>query len=78
MGLNRNFPWAVAFATDLLGGLDLRLPSIKQGFAQLKKLMNHVYNNTVAGQMILIAIDNLQLEAGTKRSIFTEPSYLIP
>jgi hypothetical protein len=82
LGINRNFPRAVVFGPKALGGLELRNLCVEQGVQQLTQLMAHVYNSTVPGQLILIALQTLQMEAGTSHQLLLEPipiiSYITP
>ena len=81
-GLNKNFPRAVAFGPHQMGGLAMRDLRIEQGIAGITNLLNHVYHSTETGNLILVALHNLQLEAGTKSFILADPlpilSYITP
>ena len=39
--------------------------------------MEHIYHDTETGQMIMIAIQSLQMEAGTSAHILTDPTPLL-
>jgi hypothetical protein len=78
MGYNRNFPRAVAFAPESMGGLDLRHLPTEQGLSQIRFLFEHVYNDTLTGKMMLISLESLQLEAGTASLLLTDPTPYLP
>ena len=65
MGFNRNFPRAVAFGPEEMGGLSMRHLPTEQGLSQIRFLFEHIYNDTLTGRLMLIALESLQAEAGT-------------
>jgi hypothetical protein len=65
LGFNKHFPRPVAFGPRELGGLELRDLSVEQGISQVISLMQHLYHDTVTGQLIRISMDTAQMEAGT-------------
>ncbi len=72
LGLNQHFPRVVLYGPPEMGGLQLRDLYIEQGIAQIMTLLRHVYSNTTVGNMIMIAIQSLQMEAGTKVQLMTD------
>jgi len=69
MGINKNFPRAVAFGPSEFGGLALFDLHTKQGVLEIKMLMEHVYHGTETGK--LIEISHLQMESGISHPILT-------
>jgi hypothetical protein len=82
MGINRNFPRAVTYGPWEYGGLAFPDLSIEQGIGQIRTVMEHLYHNTEPGKLIKIAIQSLQVEAGTHARLLQNPtislSYLTP
>ena len=53
MGLNQNFPQAVAMGPRaMLGGLAVQHLPTEQGIQQILTMLNHIFNNTLPGWMI--------------------------
>ena len=77
MGFNRHFPRVVCWGPLEFGGLTLRDLFTEQGTLRIKSLMEHVYNNTETGQMIMIALQSLQMEAGISAHLLTDPTPLL-
>jgi len=46
------------------GGLTFRDLFTEQGTLRIKSLMEHIYQDTTTGKMIMIALQSLQMEAG--------------
>ena len=69
MGFNQNFPRAVVFGPISLGGLEFWDLYVEQGAARILLLLSHVYHKSTAGKMMRIAIDTLQMEAGTSEPL---------
>lgn len=78
MGFNRHFPRAIAYGPTEFGGLALRDLKTEQGVLQIKLLMEHVYHSTSTGNMIIIALQTLQMEAGISKLLLTELSQPLP
>ena len=72
MGFNQNFPRAVVFGPISMGGLEFRDLYVEQGVARILLLLSHVYHRSMAGKMMRIAIDTLQMEAGTSELLLQE------
>ena len=77
MGFNRKYPRVVCFGPLEFGGLTFRDLFTEQGALRIKALMEHIYHDTETGQMIMIAIQSLQMEAGTSAHILTDPTPLL-
>jgi hypothetical protein len=77
MGFNRHFPRVVCWGPLEFGGLTLRDLFTEQGTLRIKSLMEHVYHNTKTGQMIMIALQSLQMEAGISAHLLTDPTPLL-
>ena len=73
MGFNQNFPRAISFGPQELGGLALRNLPVEQGIARISTFLEHVYNDSETGKLILISLHSLQLEAGTKSHLLADP-----
>ncbi len=82
MGFNKCFPRAVAFGPVEMGGLALRDLAVEQGILQIRRLPEHIYHQTEAGDLLLISLQYLQMEAGTVDHILEHPlstfSYITP
>jgi hypothetical protein len=74
MGFNRKYPRVVCFGPLEFGGLTFRDLFTEQGILRIKSLMEHIYHNTETGQMILIALQSLQMEAGISAHLLTDPT----
>ena len=72
MGFNRHFLRSVVFGPSELGGIALCHIPTEQGIHQILYILEHVYNTTIAGQLIMMAVQYTQLEAGTKALILTD------
>ncbi len=82
MGINRNFPRAVTYGPTEYGGLAFPDLSIEQGIGQIRACMVHIYHATETGRLMKIAIHTIQVEAGTRVCLFSDPTvrfdYLTP
>jgi hypothetical protein len=74
MGFNRNYPQVVCFGPLEFGGLTFWDLFTEQGVLCIKSLMEHIYHDTETGRMIMIAIQSLQMEAGTAAHLLTDPT----
>jgi hypothetical protein len=74
MGFNRKYPRVVCFGPLEFGGLTFRDLFTEQGVLRIKSLMEHIYHDTETGRMIMIAIQSLQMEAGTAAHLLTDPT----
>jgi len=78
MGFNKHYPRAVSFGPECMGGLGLKDLYVEQGVSAIMLLMGHLYYNTEPGKMIRIALDNLQMEAGTSDNLLYDPTPSLP
>jgi hypothetical protein len=74
MGFNRKYPHVVCYGPLEFGGLTFRDLFTEQGALRIKSLMEHIYHDTETGKMIMIAIQSLQMEAGTAAHLLTDPT----
>jgi hypothetical protein len=78
MEFNRHFPRVLCWGPLEFGGLTLRDLFTEQGTLRIKSLMeHHVYHNTETGQMMMIALQSLQMEAGISAHLLTDPTPLL-
>ncbi len=68
MGVNKNFPRAAAYGPEEYGGMRICHLQTEQGVQQLKYIIEHVFNVTETGKLLLIALQSSQLEAGSSNS----------
>ncbi len=66
LGFNMHFPRALVYGPKEMGGLNLRDLVVEQGISQVVALLEHLYNQTEMGRMILILLATLQMEAGSE------------
>lgn len=82
MHVSEKIPTSIRHGPIELGGLDLYDMRTELGIESLKFLRNSVFSNSAAGQLIIMNLQYLQLEAGIGESILENPqidiSYLTP
>ena len=78
LGVNNSFPCRVAFSPKDLCGLALLDISIDQGVHQIQHFLNHVFAADSVGNLILIALQCLQLKAGCSFHILERPDEYFP
>ena len=78
LGMNKSFPHRVAFNPKDLYGLALLDISIDQGVHQIQHFLNHIFAADSVGNLILIALQCLQLEAGCSFHILEHPNEYLP
>ena len=74
LGMNKSFPHQVAFGPKDLCSLALLNVSIDQGVRQIQHFLNHVFAADSVGNLILIALQCLQLKAGCSFHILEHPN----
>jgi hypothetical protein len=62
--VSKSFPWWVAFGPKDLCGMALMDMSVEQGIHQVQHLRDHLFSRDSMGNLILIALQLLQLESG--------------
>ena len=78
LGVNKSFPCRVAFSPKDLCGLALLDVSIDQGVHQIQHFLNHVFAADSVGNLILTALQCLQLKAGCSFHILEHPNEYLP
>ena len=78
LGVNKSFPHQVAFGPQDMCGLALLDVSIDQGTHQIQHFLDHVFATDSVGNLILIALQCLQLEAGCSFHILECPNEYLP
>ena len=74
LGMNRSFPWKVAFGPKELGGMALYDKSMDQGVKQMSHFLDHCFAQDPVGNLILIELRRLQLESGSGFHILEHPT----
>jgi hypothetical protein len=64
LGVCRNFPRKLVFATTDFMGLGLLQLFTVQEAARLKDIVIHIYNNTLTGQLYKTSLELLLIELG--------------
>ena len=78
LGYNRHFPHAVAFAPSSVFGCGLRDLTIEQGLQHIQAVLDYVGTQHKIGELILISLRHLQVEAGVSFDLLQNPQILIP
>lgn len=74
LGYNRNFPHAVAFAPAHVFGIGLVNLCTEQGLFQLQALLDYMGTEHKVGNVMLIILRHLQVEAGVSFDLLSQPS----
>jgi hypothetical protein len=78
LGYNQHYPHMVAFAPQHVFGCGLYDLRIEQGLAQLHSLLNYIGTGHKVGNVLLISLRHLQLEAGVSFDLFQLPTRPVP
>jgi hypothetical protein len=82
LGMSSKLPTAVRHGPISMGGLGLMDLRTECGIEMLKYFRNHVYRQTEVGELLVIQLKTLQLEAGIPQPLLEFPtievSYLTP
>jgi hypothetical protein len=78
LGYNQHYPHDVAFASQHSFGCGLIDLRIEQGLMQLQSLLDFVGTSHKVGNVILISLRHLQLEAGVSFDLFHLPHRQLP
>ena len=82
LGVNRHFPCRAAFGPKELCGMSLLDLSVEQGICQIQHFMDHIFAMDLVGELIMIALRFLHIEAGSSHHLLEAPSieilYLTP
>ena len=78
LGFNRHFPHAVAFAPKSAVGIGLTNLRIGQGLSYIQSLMAYVGTSHKVGNVMLISLRHLQIEAGVSYDLLETPTPLLP
>ena len=78
LGANKSFPHQVTFGPKDMCRLALLDISIDQGIRQIQHFMNHVFAANSVGNLIIIALQCLQLEVGCSFHILECPDEYLP
>lgn len=78
LGYNQHYPHVVAFAPQKVFGCGLSDLRIEQGLAHLQSLLDFIGTGHKVGNVMLISLRHLQLEAGVSFDLFQYPHREIP
>ena len=78
LGYNRHYPHAAAFAPISIFGCGLRDLKVEQGLQQIQAVLDYVGTHHRIGELILISLRHLQVEAGVSFDILQNPHTPIP
>ena len=78
LGVNHHFPCRAAFGPKELCGMSLLDLSIEEGIRQIQHFMDHIFVMDSVGELIMIALRFLQIEAGSGHHLLEAPSIEIP
>jgi hypothetical protein len=73
LGYNRHYPHAVAFAPRKVFGCGLVDLRIEQGLRQIQAFLDYVGTDHKVGNVIIISLRHLQVEAGVSFDILCQP-----
>ena len=73
LGYNRHYPHAVAFAPRKVFGCGLVDLRIEQGLCQIQAFLDYVGTDHKVGNVIIISLRHLQVEAGVSFDILCQP-----
>ena len=74
LGYNRHYPHAVAFAPLSVFGCGLWDLRLEQGLSHVQSLLDYVGTDTKVGNLMLISLRTLQVEAGVSFDLFLRPN----
>jgi hypothetical protein len=78
LGVNKSFPQCIAFGPNDLCGMVFLDMSVEQGVHGIQHFMDHVFSRASVGNMMLIALQSLQLESGCGFHLLENPSKWVP
>jgi hypothetical protein len=82
LGVSKSFPHHVAFGPKDFCGLALIDMSVKQDSHSVQHFMDHIFSWDSVGNMILLALQSLQVESGCGFHLLERPdewvSYITP
>jgi hypothetical protein len=78
LGVSKSFPCGVAFGPKDLCGMTLMDMSVEQGIQGVKHFTDHLFSRDSVGNLILIALQSLQLELGCGVHLLESPSKWVP
>jgi hypothetical protein len=78
LGVSKSFPCHVAFGPKDFCGLALIDMSVKQGIHGVQHFMDHILSWDSVGNMILIALQSLQVESGCVFHLLEQPDEWVP
>jgi hypothetical protein len=76
--VSKAFPWRVAFGPKDLCGMALLDMSVEQGVQGIQHFTDHLFSRDSVGNLILIALQSLQIESGSGFNLLEHPSDWVP
>jgi hypothetical protein len=76
--VSKSFPHWVAFGPKDLCGMALMDMSVEQGIQGVQHFTDHLFSRDSVGNLILIALQSLQLESGCGLHLLKSPSEWVP
>ncbi|KAI2509566.1 hypothetical protein MHU86_4827 [Fragilaria crotonensis] len=77
LGMNRNLPTAVRHGPLSMGGLGLMDLCTECGIEMVKYFRHHIYRRTEVGELLVIQLKTLQLEAGILPHLLEHPTIVL-
>ncbi|KAI2502292.1 hypothetical protein MHU86_12181 [Fragilaria crotonensis] len=77
LGMNRNLPTAVRHGPLSMGGLGLMDLRTECGIEMVKYFRHHIYRRTEVGELLVIQLKTLQLEAGILSHLLEHPTIVL-
>ena len=71
MGLNRNIPRDLLYAPKEVQGLDVKSPYIMQGIHHVSDISEHLWKQTLTGQLLTCNLEQLRIEIGDNEPILS-------
>jgi hypothetical protein len=78
LGVSKSFPWQVAFGPKALCSMALLDMSVEQGVHQVQHFTDHLFSRDSVGNLIMIALQSLQLESGCGFHLLENPDEWVP
>jgi hypothetical protein len=78
LGVSKSFPCWVAFGPKDLCGMALMDMSVEQGIRGVQHFTDHLFSRDSVGNLILIALQSIQLELGCGFHLLESPSKWVP